>query len=63
MLIYFLKILFIYYFFSERGEGRKKERERNIDMQEKHQLVASCTPPPGDLVHNPDLCPDRESNQ
>ena len=23
----------------ERGEGREKERERNIDVREKHQLV------------------------
>ena len=27
--MFFLKILFIY--FSERGEGREKERERNIN--------------------------------
>ena len=31
-ILYFLKILFI---FRER-EGREKERERNIDMQEIH---------------------------
>ena len=34
-----LNILLIY--FLERGEGRKKERERNINVKEKHQLVAS----------------------
>ena len=33
--------LFIYfkdfiYLFLERGEGREKERERNIDVREKH---------------------------
>ena len=28
---HFLKILFIY--FLERGEGRKKERERNINVR------------------------------
>ena len=30
---------FIYLFSRERG--REKERERNINVQEKHQLVAS----------------------
>ena len=29
----------------ERGEGRKRERERNIDVKEKHRLVASCMRP------------------
>ena len=30
---------------------------------EKHQRVASpCTAPTGDLVHNPGMCPDWESN-
>ena len=47
----FLKILFS---FLERGEGRKKERERNIDVWEKYQSVAS---------HNPGMCPDWELNQ
>ena len=54
----FLKILFL-----ERGEGRDKERERNIDVQEIHQLVDSCTPSTGDLALNPGMCPDWESNQ
>ena len=37
--ICFLKeILFIY--FLERGEGREKKKERNIDVPEKHPLVA-----------------------
>ena len=29
---------------------------------EKHQLVASHTPPTGDLAHNPGMCPDQELN-
>ena len=33
-----------FYLFSEKGEGREKERERNIDVQEKHQFVASHSP-------------------
>ena len=38
------------YLFLERGERREKERERNINVQEKYQSVASCTPPTGDLA-------------
>ena len=30
--------------FSERREGRERKGE-NIDVREKHQLVASCTHP------------------
>ena len=33
------------YFFSERRGGREKERERNIDVREKHQPAASHTHP------------------
>ena len=33
------------YLLLERGEGKEKERRRNIDLQEKYQLVASCVPP------------------
>ena len=44
------KKLFIY-LFLENGQGR--ERERNIDVPEKCRLAASCTPPTGDLAHNP----------
>ena len=33
-------------------------------MGEKYQcVVASVTPPTGDLAHNPGMCPDWESNQ
>ena len=47
---------FIYLCLERRGEG---EREG-----EKHQcVVASCTPPTGNLAHNPGMCPDWESNQ
>ena len=51
------------YLFLERREGREKERERNIDVQQKHQSVASCVPPTGDLACNPGMCPDWESNR
>ena len=49
--------------FLERGEGREKERERNIDVWEKYRSAASCMPPTGDLARNPGMCPDWESNQ
>ena len=52
-----LKKIDCIYFLLERGEGTEKEGE-------KHQcVVASCTPPTGDLARNPGMCPDKESNQ
>ena len=51
------------YLFLERGKGREKERERSIDVQEIHQLVASPTCPTRDLAHNPGMCPELELNQ
>ena len=33
------------FYFLERGEGREKERERNIDMREERGLVASYEHP------------------
>ena len=50
---------FYLFIFLNRGEGR----EKNIDVQEKHRLVASRTPPIGALAHNPGMCPDRELNR
>ena len=46
------------YLFLERGEGREKEWERNIDVRDKHQSVPSCTCPNQDQIHNPGMCPD-----
>ena len=43
-IISLLKTDFIY-LFLERGEGREKERERNIDVREKRQSIASHTHP------------------
>ena len=48
ILFTFFKILKTIYFlnlFLERGEGRGEERERNIDVRQKHQSVASPTLP------------------
>ena len=45
IIIVVLALRFYFYVFLERGEERKKERERNIDVPEKHRLVASRTSP------------------
>ena len=58
----FFKRFFIY-IFLERGEEKEKEKERNINVQDKYQSVASHTPTTRNLVHNPGMCPDWESNQ
>ena len=55
----------LYFFFnllSERWEGREEERKRNINVWEKHQLVASHVSPTENLAHNPGMCPDWELN-
>ena len=54
-----------FYLFLEKGEGRERERGREGErVGEKHQcVVASPVSPTGDLAHNPDMCPDWESNQ
>ena len=50
---------FLKFLFTFRKRGREGEREGK-----KHQcVVASHTPPTGDLACNPGLCPDWESNQ
>ena len=45
------------YLILERGGGRKKEGERNIDVREKHQSVASHTCPDLGLNPQPRLVP------
>ena len=42
--------------------GRKKERGRNIDVQEKHWSAAFHAPPSRDLAHNSDIYPGWELN-
>ena len=51
--------VFYLFIFLERGEGREKGREGDIDEREKHQSVL----PLGALACNPSMCPDRELNQ
>ena len=53
--IFFFKVLFTYVL--ERGAGREKERERNIDR------LPSYTPWPEDWNCNPGIYPDHELNQ
>ena len=51
--IYIYTHTFIYLFIF-RQRGREGERQA-----EKHQcVVVSSAPPPGDLAHNPGMCPD-----
>ena len=45
---------------SERRKGR--ERERNIDVRERHRMVASSTCPTGDKTHILGMCPNQELN-
>ena len=45
------------YLLLESGEGRRK-MERNISVPEMHESLASHTPPTGDLLLNPGMCPD-----
>ena len=56
------KIFFIcFYFFLESGEGREKERKRNINVKEKH-LWPLIHAPTRDWTYNPGMCPDWESD-
>ena len=43
--VYIYMYVYIFKDFRERRGGEKKERERNVDVREKHQLVASSTHP------------------
>ena len=56
--ILFYFILKRFYLLLHEGEGREKERERNI-----HVWLPLACPPPGNLVFNPGMCPDWESNR
>ena len=45
LLLFLLFLKYFIYLFLEKREWRDKERERNIDVREKHQLVVSLTLP------------------
>ena len=49
-------------YFKRQGKREKKWGEKHQCAREIHGPVASCTPPTGDLAHNPGRCPDREWN-
>ena len=56
-LFIFLKIIYLFFIFRERGREGKRDGE-------KHQcVVASCTPSAGDLAYNPGMCPEWDLNQ
>ena len=57
--IVFLKILFIY---LERGEGREKDGERNIDARQKLPGPPLLGSPTRDWTSNPGMYPNWESN-
>ena len=48
-------------YFRERGRVGG-EREKNINVEEKHQSVASCVPQNQGWTHNLGMFPDQESN-
>ena len=52
-----------FYLFIFRARGREGEKEGEKHPSAKETLVASQTPPVGDLACHPGLCPARESNQ
>ena len=52
----FLK--YFIYLFLDRGEVREKEMDRNI-----HVWLPLARPSPGNLAHNPGMCPYWELNQ
>ena len=54
-----MNILFIF-----RGRGvKEEEREKNIDVRDKHWPIASFMPPTGEKACNPGTWPDGELNQ
>ena len=57
LIIYLLFLKEIIYLFLDRGEGKEKERERNINAQ-----LPFARPALGNLVRNPGMCPEWESN-
>ena len=52
----------IFYLPSERGEGREKKLERNVNVRKKHQSAASHTCSDRDWTHNPGM-PHGELNR
>ena len=57
-LFLFFTLILIWGLIWESEEQRKKERERNIDVREKHQLVASYMHLTRDQTCSPSMCLD-----
>ena len=53
----FLKKIYSF-IFGQRGRGREREGDKNIDVGGKHRLVNSPTAPTGELACNLGVCPD-----
>ena len=49
-------------FIDFRKRGREGERQKDIDVREKHQSVSSRTHPDTGLNHSLAMCPDWELN-
>ena len=60
--IYFSSIVFKEYFFKILFTFRQRGREGDRGEKKYQCVVASHSPPTGDLARNPGMCPDWESN-
>ena len=58
-----LKQNLTFYLFFKGLIDLERGRERERQGEEHQHVVAPHAPPTGDLVCNPDVCPDWESNQ
>ena len=54
-ILFFFFLRFYLFIFLERGREGGKEGE--IEGEKHRCVVASCTPPTGDLAPNPGMCP------
>lgn len=65
MYMYMCICIYIYIYISVSVSisisiSERKERERN--MKDERESSINCIHPSWDGAHNPDMCPDRESN-
>ena len=56
----FFKRFYLFIYLQREGKGGEGEKHQRV--KEKHQSVASHTPPTGDPACKPGMCPDQESN-
>ena len=55
-------LLFFKDFIYFRERGRKRERQGAKHQCARETSISSHTPPTGELIHNPGMCPEWESN-